>query len=417
MGAGDGLVIASCVRHAATTGSSSTRRAGPARRRPLLPGATFISNVGGTTNYTAPDISTVFACIAALGQAGCGFEHRSRRCCARWAPTASPLPAENQGFLRADALLAIVMVTNEDDCSTRRRRPARLLRQRRRTSSRVAASVRPRTTAATSSATCATASGRRAWRRTGRSGDTVTLQNCTSSECDGLLTPVAEVAARIKALKAAPASEILVAAITGPATPYQVHWRRRRGADTSCGIGVVPLAADHALVHGDRQQLRRPGRSRHSAGRRLRRERLRVVDLRRRLRARAAADRDADRDVAGGRRRHGRPGRSDSQLRGHRSRWRHRCGRRRRRRRGRQHAAAALRSAATRRRATGMSSGSGCGCQTGGGAAAGISGFGAAGAIIAGLAARRRRRRRACRNTEPRVIRAAQPPPGRQLRS
>src|SRR5437868_1798050 len=28
-------------------------------------------------------------------------------------------PAENQGFLRQDALLAIVMVTNEDDCSAR----------------------------------------------------------------------------------------------------------------------------------------------------------------------------------------------------------------------------------------------------------------------------------------------------------
>ena len=135
-------------------------------------------------------------------------------------------PPENQGFLRADALLAIIMVTNEDDCSTGAGVPLDFttatptLRSRR-------PSVRPRTSAATSSATSATACRPPRMAPNGQVGDTVTLQNCTSSECDGLLTPVAEVAARIKALKAAPASEILVAAITGPATPYRCTGRRR----------------------------------------------------------------------------------------------------------------------------------------------------------------------------------------------
>ena len=37
-----------------------------------------------------------------------------------------------------------------------------------------------------------------------------------SSECDGALTPVAEFVARVKALKASPASEIVMAAFAGP---------------------------------------------------------------------------------------------------------------------------------------------------------------------------------------------------------
>src|SRR5262249_26264195 len=41
----------------------------------LQPGATFISNEGGVANYTG-NISSVFTCIAALGESGCGFEHQ-----------------------------------------------------------------------------------------------------------------------------------------------------------------------------------------------------------------------------------------------------------------------------------------------------------------------------------------------------
>src|SRR5262249_3916072 len=70
--------------------------------------------------------------------------------------------------------------------------------------------------------------------------DTVDLQNCTAAECSGSLIPVGEFAARIKALKAAPASEVLVAAIAGPPTPYQVHWKNPSTLDTSCGSASCP---------------------------------------------------------------------------------------------------------------------------------------------------------------------------------
>ncbi len=64
------------------------------------------------TNYSGT-LTDTFSCIAQLGATGCGFE--------------APLEAmkraldgsrpENAGFLRADADLAVVILTDEDDCS------------------------------------------------------------------------------------------------------------------------------------------------------------------------------------------------------------------------------------------------------------------------------------------------------------
>ncbi len=237
MGAGSGRTP-SCT----TTGDNGIFQSAPrgtCTSATLLPGATFISNVGGTTNYAAPDIATVFSCIAALGQEGCGFQRPFASVLRALGADGRPMPPENQGFLRSDALLAVVMVTNEDDCSARDGSGAALY-------------------ATDSDATLASDYGAPNQYRcnefghlcdgvrpprmapNGQAGDAVTLQNCTSSECDGALTPVAEVAARIKALKAAPANEVLIAAITGPVTPYEVRWAAPSVADTSCGTGSCP---------------------------------------------------------------------------------------------------------------------------------------------------------------------------------
>ena len=62
--------------------------------------------------------------------------------------------------------------------------------------------------------------------------DTRPYTNCVSAEGSGLLKTVGETAAQIKALKPDPASQIIVAAITGPATPYQVHWKNPSTTDT-----------------------------------------------------------------------------------------------------------------------------------------------------------------------------------------
>ena len=87
-------------------------------------------------------------------------------------------------------------------------------------------------------------------------GDSVTAtvpqQNCTSAECTGLLVPVAEFTARIRALKAAPDSEIVVAAIAGPSTPYTVQWKAPSTADTSCGASSCPWpAVAHSCTAAD----------------------------------------------------------------------------------------------------------------------------------------------------------------------
>jgi hypothetical protein len=70
----------------------------------------FIIDENGTKNYTG-DISDAFASIASAGAQGCGFEQ--------------PLGAikrsfdnvANNGFIRAAARLAIIVLSDEDDCS------------------------------------------------------------------------------------------------------------------------------------------------------------------------------------------------------------------------------------------------------------------------------------------------------------
>jgi hypothetical protein len=72
----------------------------------------FLAVAGDRQNFTG-DLATAFSCIANLGTAGCGYEHQLQAI--RLA--LSDLNPENAGFLRPDAYLAIVILTDEDDCS------------------------------------------------------------------------------------------------------------------------------------------------------------------------------------------------------------------------------------------------------------------------------------------------------------
>lgn len=73
-----------------------------------------IANSDGTriTNYS-DSLSDAFSCIARLGINGCGFEQPL----AAMRRALDGSHAENSGFLRAEALLAVVIITDEDDCS------------------------------------------------------------------------------------------------------------------------------------------------------------------------------------------------------------------------------------------------------------------------------------------------------------
>ena len=68
---------------------------------------------------------------------------------------------------------------------------------------------------------------------------TVNYNDCASNEADGYLLGVKDTANRIKRLKQS-ADQVIVAAITGPATPYTVTWKAPSTADTSCGAASCP---------------------------------------------------------------------------------------------------------------------------------------------------------------------------------
>jgi hypothetical protein len=120
MGAGDGSSILGCsvngddgvFRFQATGTCASVGFTDP--------NATFIVDSGGAnpvTNFGIQDIDSVLQCIVEVGSNGCGFQHQLGAVArALGADGASP-PPQNAGFLRPDALLAIVLVTREDDCS------------------------------------------------------------------------------------------------------------------------------------------------------------------------------------------------------------------------------------------------------------------------------------------------------------
>jgi len=71
---------------------------------------------GSAPNYDG-DIRDAFQCMALLGDHGCGFESQFESVYYALYKAAQPDDPDNGGFLRDDATLAVIMVTNEDDCS------------------------------------------------------------------------------------------------------------------------------------------------------------------------------------------------------------------------------------------------------------------------------------------------------------
>ncbi|HLK93446.1 MAG TPA: hypothetical protein VKZ18_26385, partial [Polyangia bacterium] len=88
----------------------------------LASGATFFSDDGlGTTNYTG-SLGTAIQCFLPLGNKGCGFGQPLAAAAhalgadnvVGGVPTP---PASNAGFLRPDAYLAVIFLSDQDDCS------------------------------------------------------------------------------------------------------------------------------------------------------------------------------------------------------------------------------------------------------------------------------------------------------------
>jgi hypothetical protein len=219
MGAGDGS-IAGCDATGGKNGVFQYTARGNCTATGLDPGATFISNVGGVKNYTG-NLSEVFSCIAALGDFGCGFEQPFAAMTRALGADGQPPPLENQGFLRPDAYLAVVLITNEDDCSVQPGIPIYDT-----TANMTLADPLGPVTNFRCNEFGHICDGAPPSRHApgGDVNATKTYASCQPAESSGLLRTVAETAARLKALKADP-EQVIFAAITGPETPYTVHWK------------------------------------------------------------------------------------------------------------------------------------------------------------------------------------------------
>ena len=179
----------------------------------------YLSINGNKQNFSG-SISDAMSCIAALGTRGCGFEHQIASVWKALGGDVGGVPAANAGFLRDDALLAIVLITDEDDCSapadTDLFDPSQTL---------VTDPLGP-----IDSYRCNEFGHLCDGAPPPRTMAAMNLQNCTSNE-NGKLMRIADFVTFFKGLKANP-DDVIVAAITGPPTPYSVTLQRVRERTT-----------------------------------------------------------------------------------------------------------------------------------------------------------------------------------------
>jgi hypothetical protein len=201
------------------------------------PRGSFISASDNETvkNYDGT-IEEAFSCIAALGDRGCGFEHQLASAAAALDPVKAPV--ENAGFLRNNAYLALILITNEDDCSGPSNSDLYDPGQR-----LVSDPVGP-----LSSFRCNEYGHLCAGQKPPRLGtDSVTLTDCRPAE-DGRLLRIGELASFFKSLKTDPGM-IFVSAIAGPLTPYKVDFLPVMNAQT--GTSEIQPAIGHSCMGAD----------------------------------------------------------------------------------------------------------------------------------------------------------------------
>jgi hypothetical protein len=232
-------------RYRGDQGAFQTQPRGTCATSPLLDdGQSFLqtSNDQAEKNYTG-DITDAFACIAALGEGGCGFESPLKSL--RWALDPQSMPAGNRGFLREDAYLGVILVTHQDDCSVPD--DSDLIDP---TQIHMSDRYGP-----FSSFRCnefghlCDIGG--VWQHPAR-GPNSDLTGCISDDtATGRETRVADEIAFLKGLKSDP-SRISVSVITGPTAPYDVAMKDVTLADGSVELqpytlhSCMPFAGEYA---------------------------------------------------------------------------------------------------------------------------------------------------------------------------
>jgi len=166
-------------------------------------GARFLSAFeNGTRNNFPGDISDAFACLAQVGSGGCRYQHPLEALRAALSEARTP---QNKGFLRADAKLLIVLVTNQDDCSASA------------TSDLFAGN--PSFAGTTAALRCAQVGHLCNGKAPPIAPFTAPLDQCTAAE-GGPLLGVSAIADFVRSLKDRPDTQILVSAIAG--SPFAV---------------------------------------------------------------------------------------------------------------------------------------------------------------------------------------------------
>ncbi|MES1205526.1 MAG: hypothetical protein ABUS79_06275 [Pseudomonadota bacterium] len=219
----------------------------------LHAGEKFISSVAdarapnGRINNFDGDIADAFSCIAQLGQGGCGFEHQFENTKLALMRAQNASDSFNGGFLRPDAYLAIVMVTNEDDCSVPE--DSVLLDPRVQTLTDVSSEPGPLNGVALGvlqSYRCNEFGHRCGGMKPPHNplAAPTPLDGCTSAE-DGVLVKVSDFVAFLKTLKPDRPDRLLMAALAGPTGPYVIETVTEK---ISTGALVSHPAIGHSCV-------------------------------------------------------------------------------------------------------------------------------------------------------------------------
>jgi len=178
-----------------------------------------------TKNYTGT-LEAAFSAIASLGASGCGFEQHIEA--AKRAVNNNP---SNPGFVRADAYLAMIFIQDEDDCSMAH---STLL-------GNDMATLGPLQSFRCNrfGHVCTTGGAdSNAMNQVGPKG------GCTSNENSAYLTKVDEYVSFFKGFKSDPLN-VIVAAIAGPTTPYEVELRTPPNGGTA-----IPAVAHSCSYQG-----------------------------------------------------------------------------------------------------------------------------------------------------------------------
>jgi len=238
LGAGVYANIVNCMPN------SDGNRNGAFQHNPLCtalhPGERFIVSDRGAVNFDG-DISTLFGCLAALGDRGCGFEHQFESTRLALERARNPADPDNGGFLRDDAALAIVMLTNEDDCSAP---PDSTLFDPTQMHLRDPLGGINSYRCNEFGHLC----GGQPPPHSVPDGQMVTLTGCVPAEDKGRLTRVADFIAFVKGLKRDP-RKIFVAALAGPPEPYTVTTHNMTFGDGT--MEVQPVIAHSCTTAAD----------------------------------------------------------------------------------------------------------------------------------------------------------------------